>query len=84
MCNVLLQATHTHDLAKSSFEVKVGDRGWSHRACGRSAALRVDAWSYEGLFHGPQLRVAEHGFERVDLGVLPEVLSHEVLKIGQT
>ena len=41
------------------------DRGWSRRACGRSGGSRAGAWRFGRFLHGPQLLVAEHGFERV-------------------
>jgi hypothetical protein len=41
---------------------------WSRRACGRSGGREQMFRGPEGLLHGPPIFVAEHGFERVEVG----------------
>ena len=44
-------------------------RGWSRRVYGRSAGWRAGAWPYGRRLHGPELLVAQHGGERIEVGV---------------
>jgi hypothetical protein len=48
---------------------KTHDREWSRRACGRLAGCQHMFGGPEGLLNCPKLFVAQHGLERVEIGV---------------